>query len=311
MRKRSTAQINARTEMAKKVVMHHFGKACRHIEYKPAGQTNFVFEVATTKGKFIVRIGGSPAKLFDFLKEQWVTEKALEKGIPAPEIVEVGHEIIPLPYMLQKKVDGQEASEHPDHLQILTNLGKHAKRIHSISTSGFGRVFDWSPQKRAKKRTWVQYLEEELQASERIKFLQQQAILTKRKTGHLQQFLEKIKRWKFPPTLNHCDLRLKNVIVDPAGEILAIIDWENASSNVAPYWDLSLALHDLAIEGKHKFLEGYGLDFNEFNRNSYALTVFNLLNYVPHLHGVMKRNNPKEVELYKLRLNGSLDLFSL
>ena len=38
--------------MARKVVKHHFGKSLEKIEFKPAGKTNFVFDVVTKEGKF-------------------------------------------------------------------------------------------------------------------------------------------------------------------------------------------------------------------------------------------------------------------
>ncbi len=54
-------------------------------------------------------------------------------------------------------------------------------------------------------------------------------------------------------------MRLKNVVVDDRGTITAVIDWEFCTSNLAPYWDLSVALHDLSIDAKQQFLVGYGL----------------------------------------------------
>jgi len=96
-------QIKSKTAMARKVVKHHFGKSLEKIEFKPAGKTNFVFDVATKEGNFIVRIANSRAKLNDFMKEQWATQKALSVGVPVPEILEVGHDLISLPYMLQQK----------------------------------------------------------------------------------------------------------------------------------------------------------------------------------------------------------------
>jgi hygromycin-B 4-O-kinase len=311
MPKHSTAQIRSKTEMAKRVAAHHFGKSLKGIEFKPAGETNFVFEIHTRDGKFIARIAASQGKINDFIKEQWATQKALEKKIPVPEILEVGNEIIPLPYMLQKKMDGIAAMNHPKRLEIVQELGQYAKVIHSIPTSGFGTTFDWSKNTLSKQETWKAYLENELQVSERLKFLQNQNLLGKKKIDKLILLFEKIKKWKAAPSLNHCDLRLKNVIADDAGKIQAIIDWENCSSNIAPYWDLSIALHDLSIDGKQKFLEGYGLDFIEFNNMAYALTAFNLINYIPSLKIIIEQKDEVKLELYKLRLNGSLDLFSL
>jgi len=305
------SQIKSKTAMARKVVKHHFGKALQKIEFKPAGKTNFVFDVITKDGNFIVRIANSRAKLNDFMKEQWVTQKVLGIGVPVPEILEVGHEIIPLPYMLQQKIEGQEAVNHPDRLKILQNLGKYASMIHSIPTNGFGKVFDWSKNKLSKKKTWIEFLEKELQVAEGLKFLQDNEILNKKKIKRLNGEFERLKKWKITPALNHCDLRLKNVIVNEAGEIKAILDWEDCSSNCAPYWDFSIALHDLSIDGKQRFLEGYELDAEEFGRKSFALTVFNIINYIPALQSIITKKDKNGLALYKLRLDGALDLFSI
>ena len=307
----TAAQIKSKTELARKVVRHHFGKSLQKIEFKPAGKTNFVFDVITKEGNFIIRIANSRAKFNDFIKEQWATQKALEIGVPVPEILEVGNEIISLPYMLQQKVEGKAAIDHPDRLNILHKLGKYARMIHSIPTTGFGKVFDWSKNKLAKKKTWIAFLEKELQVAEGLKFLQDNDILSKKKIKKLNMDFERIKKWKITPFLNHCDLRLKNVIVNGEGEIKAILDWENCSSNCAPYWDFSIALHDLSIDGKQKFLEGYELDVEEFSKKAYALTVFNIINYIPALQRIIDKKDKKKLELYKLRLDGSLDLFSI
>ena len=305
------AQIRSKTALARKVVKHHFGKAAEKIEFKPAGKTNFVFDVITKDGNFIIRIASSKAKLSDFVKEQWATHKAKQAGVPVPEILEVGHEIIPFPYMLQQKINGKEAIDHPDRLKILNKLGKYAKVIHSIPTEGFGPVFNWSKNKLSRKKTWIEFIEKQLQVAEGLKFLDKHDILSKKKIKKLFSEFEKIKKWKVTPCLNHCDLRLKNVLVDAEGHIKAIIDWENCASNCAPYWDLSIALHDLSIDGKQKFLEGYELDIDEFNKKAYALTAFNIINYIPALQSIITKKDKNKLALYKLRLDGALDLFTV
>jgi len=307
----TAAQIRLKTAMARKVVKHHFGRSLQKIEFKPAGKTNFVFDVITKEGNYIVRIANSRTKLNDFMKEQWATQKALTIGVPVPEILEVGNEIISLPYMLQQKIEGQEAVNHPDRLKILHKLGKYARMIHSIPTTGFGKVFDWSKNKLSKKKTWVEFLEKELLVEEGLKFLYENDILSKKKIKKLNADYLRIKKWKITPFLNHCDLRLKNVIVNEAGEIKAILDWEDCSSNCAPYWDFSIALHDLSIDGKQKFLEGYEPDVEEFSKKTYAMTVFNIINYIPALQRIIDKKDKNRLELYKLRLDGALDLFSI
>ena len=307
----TASQIRTKKQMAKKVVEHHFGKSIKSLEFNAAGKTNFVFTAATKEGTFIVKIANARAKHKDFQKEQWAIQKALEAGVPVPEILEVGDDLISLPYMLQQKVEGTEAIHHPERLEILHKLGKYASIIHSIPTDGFGSVFNWSKNKLSRKKTWIEYLEKELMFTEGLKFLQDHDILSKKKTKNLAIEFERIKKWKIAPSLNHCDLRLKNVIVDDAGKIKALIDWENCSSNCAPYWDLSIALHDLSIDAKQKFLEGYDLDLEEFKKRAFSLTAFNIINYIPDLQRIISKRDKKTLELYKLRLDGSLDLFSL
>ena len=311
MAKRTPAQIRSKAEMARKVAKHHFGKSGKHLEFKPAGKTNYVFDVAAGNKNYIIRISDKGAKLHDFIKEQWVVQKASEKGVPVAEILEVGNEIIPHPYMLQEKINGKEAVDHPNRGEILKQLGGYAKLIHSIKTNGYGHNFDWSKNKLSKKNTWNDFLEKELDVDERLAFLKRQNILPKKKIDRLSALLKKICSWKIDPALNHCDLRLKNVLVDKQGKIKAIIDWEHCTSNIAPYWDLSIALHDLSIDNKQKFLEGYGMDFKEFNRMAYALTAFNVINYIPALQQIIEAKDAVQLEFYKLRINGALDLFSL
>ena len=307
----TAAQIRTKKQMAKKVVEHHFGKSIKKIEFNAAGRTNFVFSVTTKEGNFIVKIAFTKTKYKDFLKEQWAIQKALKAGVPVAEILEVGDEIIPFPYLLQRKVEGIEATHHPNRLEILKTLGKYARIIHSIPTEGFGSLFNWSKNKLSKKKTWVEFLEKELQVTEGLKFLDKHSILSKKKIKHLNTEYERIKKWKVSPALNHCDLRLKNVIADEKGEIKAILDWENCASNCAPYWDFSIALHDLSIDAKQQFLEGYDPDIDEFSRKAYSLTVFNIINYIPDLQKIIAKKDLKRLAFYKLRLDGSLDLFSI
>ncbi len=181
MPKRTAAQIRIKTAMAKKLVTHHFGKAVKKLEFKPAGKTNFVFEVQTKDDAFIVRIANSTTSLHDFIKEQWAVQKAAEQGVPVPEILEVGIEVIPLPYMLQRKIKGEEAVDHPERLNILRELGSYARLIHSIPTTGYGTVFNWSRNQLSKQKTWTEFLDNELEVQKRILFLQQHKLFIERK----------------------------------------------------------------------------------------------------------------------------------
>lgn len=310
MAKHTPAQIRSKTDMVKKVMKHHFGSMPKNVRFKPAGLTNFVFEAECKAGKFIVRIASDASKLNDYIKEQWAVERVSEKGVPVAEILEVGNEIIPFPYMLQRKLDGSEALHHPERLSILKEMGHYTRLINSISTSDFGNTFDWSKNRLSKNTTWKSFLQDELRMKERIQTLEKNKIIDQPNLNKLKKAVARVEKWKATPSLNHGDIRLKNVITNEKGKILAIIDWENCTSNISPYWDLSIALHDLSIDGKQSFLEGYGIHPNEYKEIAYGIKVFNVLNYTSSIERFLDKKNNLMLDFYRLRLNGYLDMFS-
>ena len=49
-----------------------------------------------------------------------------------------------------------------------------------------------------------------------------------------------------------------NVVVDGEGAVTAILDRQRCTSNLAPYCELALVLHDLSIDGKQAYLARNG-----------------------------------------------------
>src|SRR6476620_4633100 len=139
MNTKSPTLIRSRTEMAKKIIKHHFGTVPKKISYKNAGMTNSVFEIKSSAGNYIVRIGEDKNKLQDFIKEQWVTQRAKEAGVPVADILQVGCDLVANPYMLQQKAAGDIALHHPKRTDILHQLGSCTKLIHTIHTNGYGQ----------------------------------------------------------------------------------------------------------------------------------------------------------------------------
>ena len=311
MKKRSANQIQKNVEMAKTVMKHHFNKVPKKIIYQLSGQTNFVFEAKMGHEDFIVRISSENEKIDDFKKEQWAALRVLEKGVPVAEILEVGMDIISRPYMLQKKIQGQEASYHNDRKKILQQMGKYCALINTIPTTGYGKVFDWCENKLSKNNTWIEYLENEIKVSHRLKIFSRYKMLSAQQLKVLKEYIDKVKKLKNKPVLNHGDMRLKNVIVDDKANVIAILDWEKCTSNIAPFCDLSHALHDLSIDDKQVFLEAYNLPKKEFSKMAYVYKVLNLLNYAKEIEVAAALKNKHLLDEYKLRLKGSYDFFCL
>jgi aminoglycoside phosphotransferase (APT) family kinase protein len=252
-----------------------------------------------------------PTKLNAYIKEQWAVSKAREVGVPTAEILEVGNEIIPHPYMISRKAEGKEATEHPERLAIVREMGRYAALINSVPTDGFGSVFDWSSNQLSRNATWKEYLHGEFQLEARLALLKKHRLLPPKKLEHLRTTLEKAGKRSLKPHLNHGDIRLKNVLVDESGKITAFLDWEHCVSSLAPHWELSLSLHDLTIDEKHEFLLGYGLPNKQLLDSLPVVKALNLANYAPFAEQFAKLNDKAQLEQYKLRLSGALDLYTL
>ena len=120
-----------------------------------------------------------------------------------------------------------------------------------------------------------------------------------------------MRRWTPGATLSHGDIRLKNVVLNERQKIVAILDWENCTSNAAPHWELSIALHDLTMDEKQSFLDGYGIELKHYMEMAPAIKTLNLLNYADVVSRAAKRNGKAQLLNLRARLNGAFDLYSL
>ena len=304
-------EVRKARSFARRIIEHYLGSKPKRVVARGGGLTNFVFEVNHTKGDFIVRLSTSPEKVKHYLKEQWAIAQANKVGVPTAEVLEVGVEAVGVPHMVLRKVMGQEATHHPERFTVLREMGRLTALIHSISTSGFGHSFDWSSNQLSRNDTWKEYLHGELKVGPRVDLLDKHKMLDTAQIGRLRSIVHEIERWKPTPVLNHGDMRLKNVVVDDRGTITAVIDWEFCTSNVAPYWDLSVALHDLSVDAKQEFLVGYGLRDSKVREMAPIMKAINIINYAPFVERAAEEQDRAKLEQYRTRLAGALDLYSI
>ncbi len=258
---------------------------------------------------FIVRLNENRAKLNPFLKEQWVTARMRTEGLPVADILEVGDD--PLPYMILRKSPGEPATFQPDRKRIIRDLGGYAARINCIRTHGFGAAFDRSPEPSSHQRSWNEFLSGEFQLEKRLRALRRFGMVARPQLDKIGALLESACGKGRTAALNHGDLRPKNVLVDEKGRISAILDWENCSSNLAPEWELSLALHDLSIDEKEEFIAGYGLNPKAVSAIAPTMKALNLMNYVQEIDRLAREEDRAQLERHRLRLSGALDLYCL
>lgn len=292
------------------IARRHFGESAQRVAERAGGLTNAVYQLKVSQGEFIVRTHENATKIHDYLKEQWAMDAARAAGVPAPRVLEVGNFVDGRPYMIAEEVPGIQASLAPGRLAVIEQMGRAAASLHAIRTQGYGTVFDWSSNSLSKHGSWAGYLAKGFDVEGRLQTLLQHRMIGRRQALLLRRTAARMARWRQDPGLHHGDLRLKNVIVDPAkGRIAAIIDWESCASMPGPIWDLSLALHDVGVDDKEAFLEGYGMKPKQFSETLAFLRCFNMLNYANAVRSAAEKKKHERLAWLRLRLAGELDLY--
>jgi aminoglycoside phosphotransferase (APT) family kinase protein len=309
--KQSPAEQAKFKDLARTVIERHFGQPPRRITPKTAGLSNFVFEAKHEEGDFIVRLSPEAASMDLFLKEQWAERAAAKAGVPTAEILEVGTSVIPFPYMIVRSVSGTEATSHPKRLDIVREMGRYASIINSIRTKGYGETFEWSRNKLSRQATWQHYLKDEYRWEEKVETLDKHRLLSPAQSKQIRKIFRDATKLTSRTSLNHSDMRLKNVIADDNGKIVAIIDWEKSTSNIAPQWEFSIALHDLGIDEKQRFIEGYGLTARKIAEIAPLVKAFNMLNYTSEIDNLAAAKDKAGIERVRMLFSGVFDLYSL
>lgn len=307
----SPSDVERGRRMVRQLVEHYLGSKPTRLKHRGAGKSNTVFEVHHPKGDLIVRVAPGTTGLDNFLKEQWSVERVREAGVPVPEILEVGQGLIPNPYMIQRLLKGNSATDHPDRLMIIRELGQYARLINSIPTEGFGNTFDWSSNRLSFNKTFAEFLDQEYDRHGRIALLKKTKMIDAAQAKRISAALDQAAKGRPVSRLAHGDLRLKNVLVDANGEIISVLDWDNCCASVAPAWDLSIALHDLSIDGKEAFVEGYGLTIAELNKSKQLIRALNILHYAPYVERAAEEKKTDDVQMFRARLSGALDLYAM
>lgn len=298
--------------LVQEVAQHHFGEKAKKIEECGGGLTNSVWQLRVSQGEFIIRTNTDATKITDYLKEQWAMDAARAAGVPTPRVLEVGNFADGRPYMIAEHVRGIDATGARDRLGILEQLGRAAARLHTVRTQGFGPVFDWSGNTLSRHESWAGWLASGFGVETRVTLLVKHRMIDSRQAARLRRIGAAMARWRKPPVLQHGDLRLKNVIVDAeSSRLVCLLDWETCVSSPAPYWDLSLALHDLGLDEKEAFLAGYGMKPRAFAAVLPFVRFFNVLNYAHPVRDAAERKQRNALERFHQHLQGGLDLFTV
>lgn len=84
-------------------------------------------------------------KEHNFHGEEWAMDRARENGVPVPRVyaVDDSRTIVPVPYMLEERLPGENVWGGPNSKlspKVLRNMGALLARIHESYIEGYGRI---------------------------------------------------------------------------------------------------------------------------------------------------------------------------
>lgn len=268
------------------------------------GFVNQVCVVETESHKVVVRMNDS-GTYTSYVKEKWCIEQAAVIGIPGPEVLSIGI-VDETAYMIQGFVDGDNGLESTvPKSDIWRQLGKYAKRIHSIQVKGYGEnLIDpesgefHSPSHAGSDGSWLGYLQYNINSLTEYDRLIELGVITQMKSKRVRELFENLKKETFRFGLIHGDMSLKNTIVNQTGQVI-LLDWGNAEVRTVPHGDIIWVMKcqildgDPTIEEFKAFLDGYGISVEDLADMRHML----LLSAIDNLRWAIDRS-PDQIESY-------------
>lgn len=216
------------------------------------GETNAVVEVASSKGKLIIKL--SPYD--DLAAEPYFYETLRRYGLPVPEVVaaDFTRRTIPFMYEIFEHLDGADV----DHLTLSQHeragsiIGGAMRRMHRIEMPGFGHPMpdaSWSHANFADALMDEYFNEAEVGVAVQV--------FDPNEIDQVGQILARADFSVSQARLIHCDAGRGNFLftVGTEPELKAIID-PGGIIGGDPLWDLAIATNDFDSFGKG-VREGY------------------------------------------------------
>jgi len=288
--------------LAGRIAREHLG-AWPRVRHLASGSCsdNYLAELPDTR--IVVKLSKASRELRalgDYEKERWCIGQARRLGIPSPEVLALGtHD--GRAYMLQTFLDHPlPASDNP---AVWEALGDYARRIHSVTTSGWGDVFTDG---HASVGDWNRYLEYNLASLGPQDPLVAMGLLTESTSREIRGRFEDLKKRDFTFALCHGDLAPFNTLLAEGGEVY-LLDWGCARSEIVPYFEINEILSKEIADQRSwaAFLNGYGLAASEFAGLREDLDTLALLRAIDTMRWGMDRA-PREIPRLAGKLRSAL-----
>ena len=222
------------------------------------GRVNYTYRIDGQSDRVVARLNTEADRAGEFLKEQWAMRQARSVGVLTPEVLAVGR-IEDTCYQVQSYVDGR----HPaaDDTDAWSRIGVALRTIHSVRTQGWGGKLNLERETFA--HSWEEHVRYGLGQLGETDKLRGLGLLDTNLSASLETAWNR-DLFGLPCGLTHGDVSVRNVLLDPTGEVV-FIDWGCCSSGLVPYRDVIdvVGEHDPLSSEFGAFLKGYGSSWSE------------------------------------------------
>ncbi len=284
------------------IIREYLGQEAKTItQITGRGDVNEVYIVTTESSKYVVRIDSSESTIDRFKKEAWCMEETKELGILGPTVLGVGlkdeH-----PYMLISYIEGKGGDESTDDEKnkIWKELGKYARKIHSIPIKGYG---DKMSAPGVFGDSWSRYVDYNISSLNPDDRAIKLGIITEEQSKKIKNIFLELLDTHFNFGLVHNDLSLQNTILTTNGGIY-LIDWGCAEVGPIPHLDIIEILNSSLDEKSPQFtlfLDGYGLTPQDYEKMKSEIAKIDLLIHMDKLRWAFDKK-PDQIEHFSQEL---------
>lgn len=253
----------------------------------------FVVTAAAAAARVVVRMNDDPAAFRTYQKERWCLEQAGARGIPGPKALALG-QVDGRPYLLQTWIEGVNGQDSPaDKASLWSQVGQCIRRVHEIPVGGFGEDLDDLTHGGRPGETWLRFVDYNIDSLNDDDALRRLGVLTADQSERVRSVFRALREREFRFGLNHGDISLRNIVVEPSGRV-SLLDWGCAEAHIVPHYDLIRMDEQPCFDetARHAFLDGYGLSLPEFAAMQPELSDLALLKAFDLTRWAIDRNPP-------------------
>lgn len=245
--------------------------------------SNSVYLASRGGRKIIIRLG-SAGSYYHFRQAAAAMKAAGRKGVPVPDVLLTGRELVPCSYQITEYMEGTPGDTYKgDVLGIWRQIGSAAAHINQVRTTGL----EYDLFTKLHSVSWEAFITQKIGELEKFwptfrhwKSQRREPFFSGDELAAIFRAMEPLKTYRASRrSLIHIDLAPRNVLVDDKGRVAAVLDWDSAKS-FPPEHQVGATTFWLTPDEEKAFLKGYRVKYDP--RIILGFQLYEYLTQIPY-----------------------------